>query len=326
MSAGMRYFWVDNTLYGFFGYNSNFGSGERLCFAPSTNDPSRPCINTDKRTTDNGETHRVNLTYQIDPAAMVYATYSTGYRPGGNNRRPEVVPYDPDKLTNYELGWKTSWGENRFRFNGALFYEKWNQVQLGIQGVNGITSILNVGDAESKGVEGELSWLALDHLTLSLSGTYVDATTTTQFCNANRDTGAVVTNCDPADAVANIGTQLPVTPKFKGNFTARYDIKGESFDSFVQGSVFHQSSTRNDLQSDIAAYMGDSPAFTTYDFSIGASKDNWQLSAFIQNAFDERGEVGRFAQCNDFLHYCVSHPRVYPIKPQYFGIRFGQNF
>ena len=65
-------------------------------------------------------------------------------------------------MTNYELGWKTSWAENRVRFNGAVFYEKWNEVQLGIQGVNGITSILNVGDAESKGIEGELSWLAVD--------------------------------------------------------------------------------------------------------------------------------------------------------------------
>ena len=325
-SAGYRYFWVDNTLYGFFGYNANYGSGERRCFAPSSNDPSRPCINTDKRTTDTGETHRVNLTYQFDPQRMVYATYSTGYRPGGNNRKVEVRSYKPDTLTNYELGWKTTWADNRFRFNGALFYEQWNKIQFGIQGVNGITSILNVGDAESKGIEGELSWLAMDHLTLSLSGTYVDAKTTTQFCNADRLTGDIVTNCDPADAVANVGTQLPVTPKLKGNFTARYDFKAGSFDSFVQGSVFHQSSTRNDLQAGNAFYMGDSPAFTTFDFSTGFGRDNWKLQAFVQNAFDERGEVGRFAQCNDFLNYCTSHSRVYPIKPQYFGIRFGQSF
>ncbi len=94
MSAGMRYFWVDNTLFGFFGYNTNFTrSGEANCFAPSTNDSRRPCINTDKRVTDNGETHRVNLQYQFDPERMVYATYSTGYRPGGNNRRVGIVPY-----------------------------------------------------------------------------------------------------------------------------------------------------------------------------------------------------------------------------------------
>ena len=326
LSAGGRYFWVDNTLFGFFGYNDRFTNGEANCFAASTNDSRRPCINTDKRVTDSGETHRVNLQYQFDPERMVYATYSTGYRPGGNNRRVGIVPYTPDKLTNYELGWKTSWAQNTFRFNGALFWEKWTDVQLGIQGLNGITSILNVGDAESKGIEGELSWLAMEHLTLSLSGTYVDAKTTTQFCNADRITGQVTTSCPADEAVANVGARLPVTPKEKGNFTARYNFKAADFDSFVQGSVFHQSSTRNDLQEPIALAMGDSPAFTTFDFSAGFGRNNWQLQAFIQNAFDERGEINRFAQCNDFLGYCVSHPRVYPVKPQYFGIKFEQHF
>ena len=34
-----------------------------------------------------GETHKVNLTWQIDDDKMLYATYSTGFRPGGVNRR-----------------------------------------------------------------------------------------------------------------------------------------------------------------------------------------------------------------------------------------------
>ena len=207
-----------------------------------------------------------------------------------------------------------------------MFYEKWNEVQLGVQGINGITSILNVGNAESKGIEGELSWLAVDSLTLSLAGTYVDAKTKTQFCNADRTTGAIQSSCDPADAQANVGTQLPVTPKFKGNLSAKYDFKAGNFDSFVQGTIFHQSSVRNDLQDSIAAAIGDSPAFTTFDFTAGIKRDNWQLSAFIQNAFDERGELGRVVQCNDVASYCTTHPRVYPIKPQYYGIKFGQNF
>ena len=326
LSAGLRYFWVDNTLYGFFGYNTLHSNGEKNCFAPSTNDPRRPCINTDKRVTDSGETHRVNLQYQFDPDKMMYATYSTGYRPGGNNRRVGIVPYNPDKLTNYELGWKTTWAQNTFRFNGAIFWEKWTDIQMGIQGLNGITSILNVGDAESKGIEGELAWLPMEHLTLSLSGTYVDAKTTTQFCNADDVTGQVTTSCPTDEAVANVGTRLPVTPKFKGTFTARYDFKAGDFDSYVQGVAYHQTSTRNDLQDPIAALMGDSPGFTTFDFSTGFGKNGWMLEAFVQNAFDERGDVSKYAQCSDFLGYCDSHPRVFPIKPQFFGIKFGQKF
>jgi iron complex outermembrane recepter protein len=334
MSAGMRYFWVDNSLYGFFGYGinvNNYGwshSGEIGCFAPSTNAPNRPCINTDKDVTDSGETHRVNATYQITPDKMVYATYSTGYRPGGNNRRSVVVPYKPDKLSNYEIGWKTSWDDNRFRFNGAIFYEDWTDVQDGVQGVNGITSILNVGNATSKGIEGELSWLAVEGLTLSLSGTYVDAKTTNNFCYADKATGAVVHDCtvDTGTLVAPSGTRLPVTPELKGNFTARYAFKAGEFDSFVQGAVFHQTETSNDLRVVNESYIGASPGFTTVDFSAGMGRNSWQLQAYIQNAFDERGELGRANQCDDVSFYCDTHSRVYPIKPQFYGLKFSQHF
>jgi iron complex outermembrane receptor protein len=334
LSAGMRYFWVDNTLFGFFGFNNDgySSNGEKACvdangdFVPSSNASNRPCINTNKKTTDSGETHRVNATYQLTPDKMVYATYSTGYRPGGNNRKNQAVPYQPDKLTNYEIGWKTSWDDNRVRFNGALFFEKWTDVQLAVQGLSGITSVVNVGNAETKGIEGEFSWLAMDHLTLSLSGTYVDAKTTTQFCNADRVTGAVTTSCDPADAVANVGTKLPVTPEFKGNLTGRYTFNVGGFDSFFQAAVFHQTTVTNDLNTITAAQMGDSPGFTTVDFSGGFGRDNWQLEGFIQNAFDERGELGRVSQCNDFAGVCNGNARVYPIKPQFFGIKFSRHF
>jgi outer membrane receptor protein involved in Fe transport len=336
MSAGLRYFWVDNTLFGFFGFNAISGyssHGEAACvdaagnFVPSTNAPNRPCINTDKRFTDSGETHRVNATYQITPDKMLYATYSTGYRPGGNNRKSDAIPYQPDKLTNYEIGWKTTWDDNRFRFNGALFYEKWSQAQLAVQGVSGITSVVNVGDADTKGIEGELSWLPVEHLTLSLSGTYVDAKTTTQFCNANRETGFVTTSCPTDEAVANVGTRLPVTPELKGNLTGRYTFTAGQFDNnYFQASLFHQSSVTNEINTFIAQAMGDSPAFTTFDFGAGMGRGSWQLEAFIQNAFNEHGELGRVKQCNDFAFYCADHSRIYPIKPQFFGIKFSQHF
>ena len=327
MSAGLRYFWVDNTLFGFFGFNNNgySSNGEASCFAPSTNATNRPCINTDKRVTDSGETHRVNLTYQIDPDAMVYATYSTGYRPGGNNRIASAPAFTPDKLTNYELGWKTTWDQNRFRFNGAIFYEDWTKLQLGIQGQSGITSILNVGDAEVKGIEGELSWLATEGLTLSVSGTYVDAKTTTRFCESTV-TLKVTSTCTDEFLVAPSGTKLPVTPNVKANASARYSFKAGDLDSYVQLAAFHQSSTTFGLEAIHNEHVGDTPQFSTLDFSAGIGKKNWHLDAYIQNLTDERGELGKFSQCNDFEFYCNDHARVYPIKPQIFGIKFGQNF
>ena len=189
MSAGVRQFGANNTLYGFFGFQQ-YQSGEGSCNPPpsaATIVPGKwPCINTNKKVVEHGETHRVNLTYQIDPDRMIYGTYSTGFRPGGNNRRTDITvkSYAADKITNYELGWKTAWLDRRVRFNGAAFFEKWDGVQIGVQGDQGITSIFNAGKAEVKGVEFDVNWLVGNNLTLSLSGTRVDAALSADFCTA----------------------------------------------------------------------------------------------------------------------------------------------
>jgi iron complex outermembrane receptor protein len=325
LSGGIRKFYVNNTLFGFFGFNGG-NSGEGSCkpaASPATIIPNYwPCINTNKKVVENGETHRLNLTYQIDNDRMVYGTYSTGFRPGGNNRRVEVVSYGADTLTNLETGWKTSWLSSRLRWNGAIFYERWKGMQLAVTGVQGITSIVNVGNARVKGIESEVSWLLIDNLTLSASGTYVDAKTLQNFCNADVVTEQVTHDC--ADPNAPAGTQLPVTPKIKANATARYKFNVGDYESFVQGSVIHQNSATSQLKISENNLMGDLPAFTTFDFSTGTGMHNWKVEAYIENAFDKRGELGRINQCA--ADYCYSHYRTYPIKPMNFGVKFGQKF
>ena len=334
MSAGIREFKVDNTLFGFFGYNNNISSlsGERICphdangnVIPDRPGTTRPCINTDKRQTESGETHRVNLTYQFHPNRMVYATYSTGYRPGGNNRRPQSQSWQSDTLTNYEIGWKTSWNNNRVRFNGAVFHEKWQGIQVSVQGENGITSIINAGDARTQGFETELDWLAVDNLNLSMSGTYVKANTTTNFC-APTKFGVPTFGCATADAHTPSGTQLPGTPKVKMNATARYGFNVNGYESFMQLAGVYQGSTKFDLEADRSAVVGDTPAYSSFDFSIGTARNKWALEAYIRNLTDKRGELARSSECSDYYHLCDTNFRITPIMPRVFGIKFGQKF
>jgi iron complex outermembrane recepter protein len=333
LSAGIRKFWVENTLFGFFGFNDDGYSshGEALCNPPvsaATIIPGLlPCINTDKKLVESGETHKINLSYQIDPNRMVYATYSTGFRPGGINRLPDVAPYNSDRLTNLELGWKTTWLDGRLRANGAVFYERWDDMQLSVFGPNGITSIVNAANAYTKGIESDVSWLVADHLTLSTSGTYVEARTTQNYCNLDPNTQAVTHDCanDPSILAAPSGTALPVTPKLKINGTARYTFDVGDYKSFLQGAVIHQSSSTSALQTDLNDLTGNLPHFTTFDLSAGTGMHNWHLEAYMENVFDKRGELGRVTQCTSAA-VCYSDYRVYAIKPMNFGIKFGQKF
>jgi iron complex outermembrane receptor protein len=330
VSAGIRKFWVENSLYGFFGFQSYEVNPTKGCLLPKGVAPpaivtgNRPCVDTNSKLVEDGETHRVNLTWEIDSDRMVYATYSTGFRPGGANRLTTALPYQSDTLVNMELGWKTSWFDHHLRLNGATFLEHWNNVQLATQGLNGITTIDNIGKATIKGVESELEWAAFSGLTLSFGGTYVDAKTTTDFCKPVRATGQVVTDCSITSLSTPKGSHLPVTPNFKGNVQARYGWNMGEFKNFAQAVVVHQTSSTPGIEGDVNAIMGTIPGFTTADFSVGTGRDNWKLEAYIDNAFSSYGELSRLSECG--ASYCEANYRSFLIKPMNFGIKFGQKF
>ena len=237
--GGVRGFMAHNTIYGFSGFN---GGSSLVPCVPGSSYPEVPCVSVDKKQVETGVIWRGGLRFKLNEDVMVYATASRGYRPGGNNRRPGVDPFKSDKLDNFEIGWKTKFG-NVF-FNGAVFHEKWKDVQFGLVPLNnnGITNTYNAGNARIWGVEGDIS-ARFGGLSLSASGTYVDAKTTTDLCAVDPVTKNIV--CLPGvPAAAPKGTRLPVMPKFKGAMTARYEMPVAEGTGFVQASVSHQGGTR----------------------------------------------------------------------------------
>jgi len=87
-TVGVRKYWVDNSLSGFFGYGAGFssGTGEAACFDPAPFDGA-PCTNLDKSVKESDWLGKANLSWKVNEALMVYATWSEGFRPGGINRR-----------------------------------------------------------------------------------------------------------------------------------------------------------------------------------------------------------------------------------------------
>src|SRR5205814_10627921 len=86
-----------------------------------------PCTDLAKRLAGSGNVRLGNLTYKFTHDAMVYATYSKGFRPGGVNRTAQagVPPYAADFLKNYEIGWQTPLVDHHPRWNGALIRAGW---------------------------------------------------------------------------------------------------------------------------------------------------------------------------------------------------------
>ena len=333
LTGGLRVFGFDNTVYGFFGYNGQptydiytHGSGEQLCSpGTQTTNPIWPCVNIDSRQTKTGTTHRLNATYKFDPDHMLYATWSTGFRPGGVNRVRTFPGYQPDYLTNFEIGWKTEWFDRRVRWNGAVFDEEWKDAQFGITGQNGITIIVNAGKARIKGIESDVTWRVTDGFTLTASATYLDAKSTTNSCNFPSPSLTCTEKYNGQDnfPLALAGSRLPVSAKFKGNVIARYEFKVGESAAHLQAAVVGQSSVGPNLQQTYNDITGEQPGYQSVDLSGGFKHGKWEAELFLQNALDKRGESIRYNECNPSV---CTLTYVLPIAPRLVGVTIGQKF
>jgi iron complex outermembrane receptor protein len=324
-TGGMRFFRAQNSLKGFFGFGPNFSSstGESQCFS-TEKFHGAPCVNLDKSVRETNSLGRLNLTYQIDPSHMVYATWSQGYRPGGINRKGTLPPYKADFLTNYELGWKTTWADNRLSWNGALFQEDWKDFQFSYLGVNGLTEIRNANQARIRGLESELRWAATYNLAISGGFALYDAKLTQDYCAKAGQPDAALCFVDPTVDVARAGTRLPVTAKFKGNLVARYTFDLAGGEAFWQTSFVHQGDRTTDLREAQQRLLGSLKAYTLTDLSVGFRKNSWSLDVFLNNAFNTRAQLARFAECATLV--CGNQPYTVTAPPRTIGVRFSQDF
>ena len=322
LTLGGRYFTADNSLLGFSGFSGN-AEDPTVCF-PSTAITQVPCVDVNAKVKESGETHKVNLSWKIEPEVMVYATYSTGFRPGGVNRLALAPPYKPDTVDNYELGWKTTWLDGTLRFNGAVFDEEWHGVQYALSppGFAGVTIIDNAGDARSYGLEGDVAWRPLEGLTLTASGTVLHAALTQNFCNFETNPtpppATIATGCAPK------GTRLPVQPDYKLNASARYEFLVRDFKSFVEGDLQAQGQSTSALFTADEAALGPTSPFATFDLSAGFGRDNWTFSVFAQNLFDDRGVLSKKTDC--VVSFCGVDPLDYYTKPRVVGAKISAKF
>jgi outer membrane receptor protein involved in Fe transport len=328
-TLGVRFFKAENSLKGFFGFNSGYssGTGEAACFSPEQFHGA-PCVNLDKTVNESGTSPKVNLTYKFNDQALIYATWARGFRPGGVNRRGTFPPYDADYLNSFEIGWKTSWNEDSLRFNGAVFYEDWQDFQFSFLGQNGLTNITNAGGAEITGIEATIDWAVTRQLRVSAGASYLNAELSEFFC---KQLGPDGNPLSPTDCVANnpndaapAGTQLPITPKFKGNVTGRYLFKLGDFDSHLQGSLVYVGGSRSALLPSDSVFLHDLAASTVLDLSTGIERDKFNFELFITNATDERVELYRYAECA--TQVCGPQPYTVTNQPRTVGLKFGQKF
>jgi iron complex outermembrane receptor protein len=120
--------------------------------------------------------YRADLDYRWNEALMTYASVSTGFKGGGINPRPfnvgQVKPFNPETLTNYEVGAKGDFLDRKLRLNVAAFLDKYKDIQITLLACPTAPCAQpnNAGNADVKGVEAELTVQPIGGL--QLEGTY----------------------------------------------------------------------------------------------------------------------------------------------------------
>jgi outer membrane receptor protein involved in Fe transport len=332
LTGGGRLYRFRNSLEGFFGFSSGYSSktGVAACFGPPQV-PGSPCTNLDKTTAATDFIHRLNLTWKPNDDILLYGTWSRGFRPGGVNRRGTLPPYPPDFIDNYELGFKTSWADNRLRFNGAIYQLDWSDIQLSFLGANGLTEIRSAGNARIRGAEFDLFYRPVRGLTFSLGGSFNDAEITDDFCLIANDQFDCTT---PGNALlAPAGTRLPISARFKGNALARYEFKLGGLDAHLQANLIHEGRRTSDLRLAERAIVGDLDGYETFDLSTGVTNGRWRAELFVKNLFDVNGATGNTIQCTESVcgdpdGLTAIGPKIYTyvIRPRMIGLRVGTKF
>jgi iron complex outermembrane receptor protein len=259
----------------------------------------------------NSTTPRVVVRYELADSTNVYASWTKGFKSGVLSSAPPYNIVDPEKITAYEVGFKTV-GE-RFRFEAAAYYYDYTDMQvqtiISVTNAQGATSLFgvpsNAAAAEVYGAEAQLSLEVTERLGVSANVAYTHARFT-DFRNAsinglNATRTLNVSSCpNPAPPPATApctadltGQRLPRSPDWTANLSADYTIPVSVGKIVLSGNLSYSSSyapTRSDLGVNGTGYRYDQGdiLLLTLRGAWTSPDEHWTVSVYGNNITDER--------------------------------------
>ena len=118
-------------------------------------------------------TPRVVVSWAPNKSLHAYASVTKGFTSGGFNTEAATAallarPFDPETVTNYEVGAKGRWLDGRMRANVALFRQKYaDKQELYFNSITRVLAIVNASSATMTGGELELAATLMRGLNLT---------------------------------------------------------------------------------------------------------------------------------------------------------------
>jgi iron complex outermembrane receptor protein len=268
--------------------------------------------------------YRLNLDYKLTDDIMAYASTATGYKGGGVNPRPffpsQALSFEPETLTAYEVGVKTTLLDNRMRLNMAVFFNDYKDIQLGLSScptppLNGVqypaapcALPANVGSAEVKGAEVELEVHPTENFELDASASYLDF----QYTEIAGGTSTGI----------GLDMKTPYTPKTKWSAGAQYEIKLADFGSFTPRlDASHQSSIFTNAINDPLWNQIDAYTVLNARLTWRNKEATWQAALNVTNVTDKLYYLTLFD-----THTSAGYVNGQPAMPRQWSVTVKHNF
>lgn len=255
--------------------------------AGSVSSALEPKATQDSRDNWNDWTWDFTPSYKFGEDILVYARYAKGFRSGGYNtsatQQAGVNVLEPETLTSYEIGAKTSWFNNRLIANASAFHYVYEDIQINVvTTLNGApnSQLVNARRGLGDGVELELTGRPVRNLLVKLSGGYLDA----RF-----DDFPVSTTVNGAPAVVNYeGNRFVRSPKWSGVLNAEYAQPLANGDSIVIGTDWNTQSRSYFFVNDQTNPNLQQGGYTTGTLRLSyvTASDKLTVTAYVNNLTD----------------------------------------
>ncbi len=306
---------------------------------------------------------KASIDWKANEDVLLFATYSEGFRPpvtnrvGGGQATNQNGAFEgfripvyslTDTLKNYEVGMKGDFFDGVLRVNATAYFSEITDLQTSRFDPTNISFLVftdNVGDAEIRGLDADLTWLATDNLVINSSFSMID----TELTRINPELEGIA---------PGVGSELPYSADFSGNLRARYYFElDDGMTGYVNGSIAYTgdrlasmkmdayvledttqlvygTGTGLTIKQEAATYDGvtytDSngevfkggryvqDSYTIANLAVGVTKNDWKAELYIDNLFDESAIL--------YIDNQQFTPKVVTNRPRTVGLRLSYDF
>ncbi|WP_158213681.1 TonB-dependent receptor [Sphingopyxis witflariensis] len=270
----------------------------------------------------------VGVDFKPNDDLLFYANMSRGFKGGAfplvnAASQAQFYPVPQEKLTAYEVGFKSSFDGSRIVLNGAAFYYDYANKQTRGKTVDplfgALEQLVSIPKSRIFGAEFDLTAEPARGLTLRLAGTYLN----TRIKDFNGVVGAQNSGGLLFPVFASFeGADLPFAPKFAASASIDYafPVSG-SLDAFFGAGVRSQTKSygspqlggQDKLDATIKGY-------TTLDLRAGLTSPDagWKLMLWGKNVTDTHYWTNSLRAFDTIVRYTG--------RPAEYGVTFSYDF